>query len=72
MCTPNTAGSVRVSQPAPLTRLTRLTRPLFSCSFCQADFAANTELGFTILFTIEFVAKAIAWGFVMHKGSYLR
>ena len=30
------------------------------------------DLGFNMIFTLEAIAKAIAYGFAMDKGSYLR
>jgi hypothetical protein len=40
--------------------------------FDMANFADNTELFFSIIFTIEAAAKIIASGFIMHEGAYLR
>ena len=30
------------------------------------------DLGFNIIFTLEAIIKAFAFGFIMDKGSYLR
>ena len=40
--------------------------------FDMAHFGSVTEMFFTIAFTFEAVARIIALGFCMHKGSYLR
>jgi hypothetical protein len=43
-----------------------------SAGFTSANFAEESELAFTILFTIEAAVRIIARGFIGHKGAYLR
>ena len=49
-----------------------LDSPLDPKGTAKAAFIAGSELPLLIIFTFEMVSKIIAYGFLMHKYSYLR
>ena len=44
----------------------------FICTFSSANHQENFEYVFLVIFTGEAILKIIAYGFLLHPGSYLR